>query len=63
MRKPNAQGLRINSNRNTPDLINLVDVVMSRYGIGIEEFKRIPIPTFFALCNIIAEEGKKLKKR
>lgn len=44
------------------DIITAHDLMMSEYGwIPLEEFKKLPIPTFFNLINKMAERYEKTK--
>jgi len=35
---------------------------MERYGMSLEDFKRLPIPTFYALQEVIMEEKEEQNK-
>ena len=50
----------INKKYNADDLIDIHHILMTHYRcwIPIEEFKKIPIPTLFALMDRINEERK-----
>lgn len=49
--------------QNKIELIIWMDIFMQRYKMSVEEFKKLPIPTFYALANIIVEEAKENQKK
>jgi len=65
MRKPQSQGkgntLKLASKKEVP-LIKWLDVFMERYGMSYKEFLELPIPTFYALAELIAEDSQKNQK-
>jgi hypothetical protein len=64
MRKPNLNRrptFKVSNKKDVP-LIKWLDVFMERYGMSYKEFLELPIPTFYALAEIIAEEAKESRK-
>ncbi len=45
------------------DFFDWIDVFMHEYGMSFEEFKRLKIPTFFALMNSMHRRYDKQNKR
>ena len=64
LNKSNNEGssFKIGPKKEAP-LIRWLDIFMERYGMGYSEFMELPIPTFYALANIIVEESKEEKNR
>lgn len=63
MHKPGTGNtLRLQSKADIP-LIKWLDVFMERYGMGYSEFMELPIPTFYALANLILKEAEEQNKK
>lgn len=59
---PPSNPLRIQSVDNQ-NFIKVLDVFMERYGMSYREFLDLPIPTFYALNDIIQKEAKTAKQK
>lgn len=67
MRKPskfrkNEPIIRLKSKEDQP-IIKWLDIFMERYGMSFDEFKTLPVPTFYALANEIIKESEEQRKK
>lgn len=53
---------RVTSKSDSP-LIRWLDIFMERYGMSMKEFEELPIPTFYALADVIIKDAEEANKK